>query len=230
MESIKTKAIVLKRTNYGEADRILNVLTPLGKMSVMAKGVRKEKSKLAGGIELFGISDVVVHRGKGDLGILTSVRLVEFYSEIMKDLEVMEVVGGILKQASRRADHVDVPELFDLVWQVFMETNDILKRKRNDELSLIWSWWGLNVVRVGGEEINLRVDTEGRKLTEDKNYVWDGAEKALRESVGGEIGADHIKLMRLMLSSPLKLTMKVQGAGKLTSGVSYVAKCVNNSV
>ena len=46
----RTQAIVLRRTNYGEADRILQLLTPEGKKSVMAKGVRKEKSKLAGGI------------------------------------------------------------------------------------------------------------------------------------------------------------------------------------
>jgi DNA repair protein RecO (recombination protein O) len=94
MDNVKTKAIVLRRTNYGEADRILNILTPMGKMSVMAKGVRKTQSKLAGGIELFCVSDVVVHRGKGDLGVLTSARLVEFYSEIMKDLAAMEFMGG----------------------------------------------------------------------------------------------------------------------------------------
>ena len=46
---LSTKAIVLKRTNYDEADRILNLLTPEGKMSALARSVRKEKSRLAGG-------------------------------------------------------------------------------------------------------------------------------------------------------------------------------------
>ena len=50
---IKTLAYVLRRTNYGEADRILNIITPNGKISAIAKGARKEKSKLAGGIEMF---------------------------------------------------------------------------------------------------------------------------------------------------------------------------------
>ena len=45
-KDIKTCAYVLRRTNYGEADRILNIITPLGKMSVIAKSVRKEKSNL----------------------------------------------------------------------------------------------------------------------------------------------------------------------------------------
>jgi len=53
MKITKTKAIVLRRTNYGEADRIIQFITPVGKISAIAKGVRREKSRLAGGIELF---------------------------------------------------------------------------------------------------------------------------------------------------------------------------------
>ena len=60
MKTYRTQAVVLRRTNYGEADRILQLLTPDGRRSVMARGVRKEKSKLAGGIELFAVSDVVI--------------------------------------------------------------------------------------------------------------------------------------------------------------------------
>lgn len=67
MKTVRSQAIVLRRTNYGEADRILQLLTPDGRRSVMARGVRKEKSKLAGGIELFAVSDVVIGEGKGSL-------------------------------------------------------------------------------------------------------------------------------------------------------------------
>ena len=64
MSSITTKAIVLSRVNYGEADRIMQVLTPdSGKIGVIAKSVRREKSKLAGGIELLAVCDLVLHQG-----------------------------------------------------------------------------------------------------------------------------------------------------------------------
>ena len=59
-QSERLKAIVLRRTNYAEADRVLQLLTPKGRRSVIAKGVRRERSKLAGGIELFAICDVVI--------------------------------------------------------------------------------------------------------------------------------------------------------------------------
>ena len=52
MADLKTDAIVLKRVNYREGDRIITFLTPDGRLSAIAKGARKEKSKLAGGIEI----------------------------------------------------------------------------------------------------------------------------------------------------------------------------------
>ena len=82
MKTVRTKAIVLRRTNYGEADRVVQFITPDGRISVMARGVRKQKSKLAGGIELFAVSDVVIGTGKGELGILTSAKLDRFYRHI----------------------------------------------------------------------------------------------------------------------------------------------------
>ena len=68
MKTTRTQAIVLRRTNYGEADRVLQILTPDGKFSVMARGARREKSRLNGGIELFSISEVVIGEGKSRWG------------------------------------------------------------------------------------------------------------------------------------------------------------------
>ena len=59
----RLQAIVLRRTNYGEADRILQLMTNQGGRAVMARGVRREKSRLAGGVELLSVSDVVCIRG-----------------------------------------------------------------------------------------------------------------------------------------------------------------------
>lgn len=224
MENIKTKAIVLRRTNYGEADRILSILTPEGQMSVMAKGVRKEKSKLAGGIELFSVSDVLVKKGKGDLGVLASVRLIEFYGELMKDLDAMELAGSILKDASRKADQLGASEYFDLTWQALKEMNEALKNRKNNKLSIVRAWWGLNVARTSGEEVNLHTDVDGEKLNACKKYIWDGVEKALRASERGAIDAGHIKLMRVMVSSPLKLSMNVVGADDFMDEILYIVK------
>jgi len=64
---------------------------------VIAKGVRREKSKLAGGIELFALCDVVVRRGRGELGILTSAQLQQFYRHILDSYERMQFGYEMLK-------------------------------------------------------------------------------------------------------------------------------------
>ena len=70
-KDLKTKALVLRRTNYSEADRILNLITPEGKVSVIAKGVRKPKSKLAGSVEMFTLFEANLHFGRSEMGVLT---------------------------------------------------------------------------------------------------------------------------------------------------------------
>ena len=120
MSAERTRAIVLRRTNYGEADRILRLLTPLGQRSVMAKGVRREKSKLAGGIELFAISDVVINTGRGDLGILTSTQLVHFYRHILEDYDRLQFGYEAINLVSRASESIDEPEWYGVLSEVYM--------------------------------------------------------------------------------------------------------------
>ena len=79
-KDIRTKGYVLKRTNYGEFDRILNIITPVGKFSVIAKGVRKEQSKLAGSIEMFTLIDFNIHFGRSDLGLVTGAKILKYHN------------------------------------------------------------------------------------------------------------------------------------------------------
>ena len=51
---MKTEGIVLRSMRYGEADRILHLYTPhLGRVSAIAKGVRRAKSRFGGRLEPF---------------------------------------------------------------------------------------------------------------------------------------------------------------------------------
>jgi len=83
----KTRAIVIKRNNLGEADKILTLLTPYyGKLRVLAKGIRWLKSRKAPSLELFSSVIVFVAKGK-NLDIVTEVRLTNGYRQLRQDLE-----------------------------------------------------------------------------------------------------------------------------------------------
>ena len=59
--SIRTEAIVLRQQVFGEADRILTLLTPnRGKVAAIAKGVRRISSRKAGHLDLFMRADVLM--------------------------------------------------------------------------------------------------------------------------------------------------------------------------
>lgn len=71
----RTEGVVIRRRNFGEADRILTIYTrDYGKVSALAKGVRRPRSKKAGHIELGNWCKVFVARGK-NLDLLTEVEL-----------------------------------------------------------------------------------------------------------------------------------------------------------
>ena len=210
MKTHRTQAIVLRRTNFGEADRILQLLTPDGRRSVMARGVRKEKSKLAGGIELFAITDVVIGDGKGDLGVLTSAKLVQFYRHILEDYDRLQFGYLTIKLVGRASETVNEPEWFDLLSEILMGLDAL-----TIHLALIESWFYIRYAGLLGHELNLELDIEGKPLKADEKYRYDVGEQGLRQVTNGELTGDHIKLLRLIASRPLKVLIQIGGVGEL---------------
>lgn len=202
----RLKAIVLRRTDYAEADRVLQLLTPKGRRSVIAKGVRRERSKLAGGIELFALCDVVIRSGRGELGLLTSARLSAFYRHILEDYDRMQFAYSALKLVHRATETIDEPEWFYVLSQV-LEQLDKLEVDRQ----LIETWFYLQYAGLLGDELNLRTDVAGSPLLAEKTYMYDVAEKGLRLSEQGDLSSDHIKLMRLIQAKPLANITQIGG-------------------
>ncbi|HET8884150.1 MAG TPA: DNA repair protein RecO [Candidatus Saccharimonadales bacterium] len=219
MTALRTRAIVLRRTNYGEADRILQLLTPDGKRSVMARGVRREKSKLAGGIELFAICDIVITQGKGDLGILTSARLVQFYRHILEDYDTMQFAYEVVKQVSRASEMVDEPEWYDVLSEVLMGLdNKTIPRQ------LIETWFYLRHAALLGHELSLTHDIDGQPLQASLRYRYDQAETGFRVAGSGDIMADHIKLLRLISVKSLKTLAQIGGLDMVLPDCWLVAR------
>ncbi|MPZ14770.1 MAG: DNA repair protein RecO [Chloroflexi bacterium] len=81
------EAITLKRMDFGEVDRIITVFTPEhGKMRLLAKGVRRSTSRMAGHLELFAHSHVMIARGR-DLHLTTQASTIEPFREVREDLQ-----------------------------------------------------------------------------------------------------------------------------------------------
>ncbi|WP_445150670.1 DNA repair protein RecO [Baekduia sp. Peel2402] len=99
--SLKTEAVVLRSMRYGEADRILHVYTPnRGRISAIAKGVRKTKSRFGGRLEPFCHVELVLHEGRSDLMTVTGAQAIAPFSRLRSS-------GAAIDAAARACDAVN---------------------------------------------------------------------------------------------------------------------------
>jgi DNA repair protein RecO (recombination protein O) len=83
----RVQAIVLKRTDVGEADRLLTLFTPdLGKIRVVAKGARKPTSRKSGHVELFTHCTLMIAKGK-QFDVVTQADTIDAFIPLRNDLD-----------------------------------------------------------------------------------------------------------------------------------------------
>jgi DNA repair protein RecO (recombination protein O) len=84
---INTTGLILRETTYKETSKILTILTASeGKITVMAKGVRRRGSKMAGGVQLLAFSDLTLSENRGRY-ILTEAQSIELFAGLRTDVE-----------------------------------------------------------------------------------------------------------------------------------------------
>ena len=221
MKKLKTKGIILNRTDFGEADRILTFLTPdYGKLRVIAKGVRKIKSKMAGGIELFSVSDIGFIKGRGEISTLISTRLIRHYEAIVKDLARTMAAYEFIKQIDKLTEDEVDEEYFLLLQQTFEALNEV-----SINLSLIQSWFAMQILRLGGRSPNLLNDTNGNKLNIDSDYDFDFTSMAFMLIDQGHFNAKHIKFLRLGFEGrPPEKLQNIEGINELIIDIAPLAQ------
>lgn len=220
MTTFRTKAIVLRRTNYGEADRILQLLTPEhGKVSVIARGVRREKSKLAGAVELFAVSDVTVSSGRGELGILTSARLDTFFGKILEDYDRLQFGYEAVKQIDRAATTVEEEAFYRLLEQalIALNTSEI-------DLRVIKTWFFLQLAILLGVGANLATDMSGEKLVEGERYSFSENDESFVMDARGRFTSGHIKLLRILSAHGPAVAMQVKNFDELIGDCLWLAE------
>lgn len=219
MSSEQTTAIVLRRTNYGEADRILRLLTPLGQRSVIAKSARKEGSKLAGSIELFSISDIVITKGKSDLGILTSARMKQFYRHILEDYDRLQFAYEVINLVAKASESIDEPDWYGVLAEVYAGLDEFAV-----PLQLTQVWFYLHYAELTGYGLNLERDVSGAALDAERTYMYDVNEKGLRPAEQGDINASHIKFLRLIAAKSIGVIAQVGGIDEVLSDCWLIAR------
>jgi len=208
MQQLKDKAIVLGRIDYAERDRILTLLCKnQGKMSLIAKGTRAAKSKLAGGIELFSESDIQYIKGRGNVGTLTSSRLHQHFGRIIEDIERTMFAYECLRLVGKINQDGSGQECYPLLSTLFAALND-----PQSHLVLTKIWFFMQILDYMGTAPELYISQDSKKLQAGASYQFDYDKQAFRIDENGEFTADHVKFLRLCLSQrrPPKVVLSIE--------------------
>jgi DNA repair protein RecO (recombination protein O) len=115
--AVKSEGIVLRSMRYGEADRILHLYTPhRGRVSAIAKGVRRSRSRFGGRLEPFFRLDLVLHEGRSDLLTVTAAETVAPHARLREDARALDAAARACDAVSRLFETGDPnPPVFHLL-------------------------------------------------------------------------------------------------------------------
>lgn len=192
----KTRGIILRRTNLGEADRIITILTEkFGKVRVVAKGVRKTLSKMAGHLEPFCLTNLHFAEGR-NLDVIIGAEVEKCFFNLRSDLAktntcfyLAEVID---KMVEEREPH---KEIFNLLDSTLDHINEL------DEPVLI-SYFEINFLAEMGFKPELHECLVCQSKIEPGENNFDFARGGLvcpSCASGRPISDEAIKLIRLFL-------------------------------
>lgn len=212
MPVFTTEGIIVKRKNFGEADRLLVVITPYkGKITILAKGVRRITSRRGGNVELLNKVKLHAFQGQG-MPVLSEAESSETFPKIKSDLVLSTYALHIAELAERLLpENQPNPGAYSLLLIALslLEKNprQIFIRAYEVKLLTTLGFWGLREVGVAGEireileKLQLGSWEEIERLEIDKNQALE-LEKILRYYIEKVLEG---KLRSLGMMSKLKV-------------------------
>ncbi|MFC1996830.1 DNA repair protein RecO [Chloroflexota bacterium] len=130
--SIRVEGVIIRHSEFGEADRLLTILTrEVGKVRVIAKGVRKVRSRKAGHVEPFTRTNLQLARGR-DLFVLTQAESVDVYSALRDDLVLLGYASYVIELIDRSTTDEEENQL---IYNLLIQTLSRLNQRDDPNLS-----------------------------------------------------------------------------------------------
>jgi DNA repair protein RecO (recombination protein O) len=210
----KTEAIVLRSMDLGEADRVLTVLTPrLGKLRIIAKGIRRPRSRLGGGLEPFSDVHLVLAIGR-TFDVVTQAALEDPHLGLRNDLHSTAAAWYLVELADRFCEgSADSHQAFVLLAQALAGLDaapvDVSRE-------VIARWFELHLLDAMGFRPELSQCLEcGAQIGPDGNgfsAVAGGVlgPECMHTALGARpISADALKVMRHLQRSALSDVLRL---------------------
>jgi DNA repair protein RecO (recombination protein O) len=208
----RTDAIILRRADFGEADRLITVFTPeRGKLRLLAKGVRKTTSRKAGHVELFMLTDLLVAHGS-TWDIISQAEIVEAYRELRENLDKTGHAYYLAELVDRfTEEHDPNAPLFELLAVTLARLNHL------DEPFITLRYFELHLLSLTGFQPQLHFCvTCGEALEPVENYfhLVDGGALCPRHGEARPnaepLPLPILKALRYLQTEPWEQVIKLQ--------------------
>jgi DNA repair protein RecO (recombination protein O) len=214
----KTKGIILRRINLGEADRILTILTQnYGKIRVTAKGIRKTLSKMAGHLEPFCLSQLDLAEGR-NLDVICGAQILKCHINLRSNLEATQTAYYLAEIIDRMIPEKEKhPEVFELL-------DETLEHLNLGPGKLLISYFELNFLASTGFHPELEKCVHcGQKLIDQNKIDFEsGGVKCAQCGPGRRISNEAIKVLRLFLKHRLSTIQRIKTNQKLIRELSEI--------
>lgn len=163
-----TEAIVLSRFDYGEADRILTLLTPgSGKVKAIAKGIRRPTSRIGGSLEPFAELRLALAHGR-TFDVVTQVQVVHPWLRLRDDLVSFGTASYLAELADRTQEERHAAES---VYVLLRRAYELLDAGMAP--GRVARWYEMHLA----DELGIRPEVDrcvecGRLLEADEAYRW----------------------------------------------------------
>ncbi len=161
---VKTTGIIIKKVNYRETSVILNVLTPtLGVITIMAKGVRKQKSKATGIIEILNeLNFELYNNPNSEWFIYKSAQVINthLFNIDHRTSILMQAAVEVIRQILISVE--DSQEIYNLLSTYL----DYIKSVEKNGIAIFWRFI-LKLYKIIGIEFNI---TNCIQCTQKKHF------------------------------------------------------------
>ena len=213
MPILKSEGVVLRRIKYGETSLIATLYTKSsGKISLIAKGARKPKSKFVGSLEPATHSSVIYyHKESREVQVLSEIEIINaniYISENLRKSAVALAIVGLVDSVMSGTESNE--ELFELLTGTLSALNDT-----EYDVALLW-YFEINLLRLLGFGIDIHNPeglSSGEKLKGEPLAMFEKIEKANLPDIGinGFTRGTFKKLNRFFIRY---LEYHIEGANK----------------
>jgi len=228
MATFSSEGIILKRVDFGEADRLITIFTKnKGKITSIAKGIRRIKSRRGGHVDLLNKAKLFFAESKG-LPILTEAEVINTYKNLKNDLKK---VGHAYYLAELTHQFFQDQQNNYKVYDILSESLGLLDTDSKDKAENIVRSFEIKILNFAGYSPQLFRCIKCRsKLLPTENFLSPEAGGILDKSCANgsflikPISPEAIKLMRFSHEKSINETVKVNISDKLMSDLKSQMK------